>query len=232
MSRLSPLASFASLVLLAGCPLSGKETVERGGLGACIDGARAPAEGEVVSLTGSVTAITPDDPDCGTLITVDDGAGTAHTVGLLVRDADGVADAPVVALEVGAPVSLLYRYAMVWGDVTGFVLTDDTGVILAAEEGGWGGALQEGDVAGLTVTRGDEVVATEATDCMPIEGFSLTFSGDTSVELVPVSEGEVTVGGQPLTARAVAAWDYGQGTNCEMSDVSGYSSWVVYRGGS
>ena len=75
----------------------------------------------------------------------------------------------------------------------------------------------------------DEVVANETTPCQPIEGFEIAFEGSDTISLRPVSSGTVQVDGDPLTAWAIAAWDYGQSANCEISDASGYVTWMVHR---
>lgn len=216
------------LLLAAGCT---DMVVERGDVAVCLDGGRPTGGGGDIDqvLAGTVSALDAGTDACPWSATIDDGAGTITTIGLGVADADGGNLTPAVDLTVGASVALTYRYRLVWGDVAGFVLTDAGGVVLAAEEGAWGGALADGDVPGLAVARDDTVVATEPTECQPIEGYGIVFTGDEALTLTPVSSGTVLVDGAPLTAMAVAAYDYGESSNCQVSDITGETSWVVVR---
>lgn len=226
MRSFRPLLPLA-LVLSAGCPT---ETVDRGTVLVTLDGGRPPGgEGYDLMLENvAVLSVTPAAGDAPLTIALEDGADV-RTVGLSVRDADGVDATPALDLAEGDVVSLVYRYRFVWGDVAGFALHDADGLVVAAEEGAWGGSDVVQAVPGLAVRRGDDVVAREATDCVPIEGYSLVFEGDEAVELVPVAEAPVVVGGAELTAVAVASWDYGESTSCAISDATGFQSWVVYR---
>lgn len=225
MHTVRPLLLPLALALAAGCPGG----VERGTVVVSLDGGRPPLGDDLdLLLDGTVTAVEADASGARS-VTVDDGAGEVHTVGLSVGDAADADIAPALDVAVGDAVHLVYRYRFVWGDVAGFALSDADGLVVAAEEGAWGGALQEGDVPGLSVRRGDDVVAREAAECQPLEGFSLVFEGDEAVELVPVDTAPLSVDGAALTAIAVASWDYGESATCQISDVTGYDSWVVHR---
>lgn len=214
-------------LLLTGCPPA---DVDRGQVLVCLDGGR-PAEMEDLDLTveGTVTAVGAGTGGCAVDVTIEDAAGSATTIGLAVSDHANADVTPALDVAVGDAVSLLYRYRFVWGDTAGFVLSDADGLVVAAEEGYWGGALRDGDVSGLTVTRGEEVLSSEPTDCLPVEGFDLTFAGDDTATLIPVDSTTVSVGGVEVTALAVAAWDHGEPTGCDMSDATGVTAWVVSR---
>lgn len=218
----------ALLALLTGCPAT--EIVERGAVTVCLDGGRPSGDDDVdLAISGTVTAVGAATADCGPSVTVEDAAGAATTVALRVTDAAAADITPPIDVAIGDAVELVYRWRLVWGDVAGFVLSDDGGLVVAAEEGGWGGALEAGDVPGLTVRRGDAPVASEASSCQPREAFELVFEADDTVTLVAVDSAPVTIAGVAATALAVAVWDYGESEGCQISDGTGYTSWVVHR---
>lgn len=214
------------LVFAVGCVA---QPVERGDVVVCLDGERSWGPDIDLELSGTVTSIGAGDDPCVWGATLDDGAGTVASIGFGVRDAEGGDLTPPIDLVAGDTVQLTYRYRVVWGDVAGFVLSDGVGVVVAAEEGAWGGALHASDVPGLTVQRGEDVVATEPTECQPIEGYEIVYTGDEALTLTPVSSGTVQIGGAPLTAMALAAYDYGASATCQVADQTGETSWVVVR---
>ena len=201
--------------------------VDRGDLSVCLDGRRDSTGNDVdIEVAGTVIALDDTPGECSRSVVVDDGLGTVLHLGIVALDADGGDITPDMGVAVGDVVHAVYRYRMVWGDVAGFALTRDGALGAAADEGAWGGALAPDDLPGLAVTPGD-VVATERGDCLPVEGHSLVFTGDDTVEVVPVSSSSVDVDGSPLSALAVAAWGYGEPTGCDMSDTTDVYAFVV-----
>lgn len=206
--------------------------VEQGMLFACLES----ADGEVLDAKVVMEAIVgaPADPGpaCGAArnLQLVDGDGTSWVLGFEVKDADGVDITPVLDVAPGDEVSLHFRNNVVWGDVSGFVLEDFEGaLIVAADEGSWGGALKPGEVDGVVIERGREVIATEPSSCQPIEGFNIVFSADEKTVLAPVQSRIVHLGGQPFTGMAVAAWDYGEPDGCSIADATGFTSWALVR---
>lgn len=184
---------------------------------------------EVEGTLGSVDGSTTQCAQSTRTLTFDDGEGVTHTLGITVLDDDGADITPALDLEPGATISVLYRYRMVWGSTAGVVVTDAEGLVAAFEQGGWGGALQAGDVPGLEVTVGSEIVAEQRTACEPRQGRELVFGADETVTLTPVTSRALTVDGVGATALALAAYEYGDGGTCNVEDNTGFTTWAVYR---
>ncbi len=204
--------------------------VETGALQVCFEGDGASSGDDAdVEVTGQVSNTNGTTGDCSRNLDVHVGEGTVYRVGWTLLDDDGTDITPDFDVAEGDAVTLLYRYRLVWGDAAGFVLRDaDDNVVAAADEGAWGSALEEGDVPGLSVSPG-EVVATEATDCEPLEGHTLLFEGDDTVEIEPVDSGTVAVGGAEFTAYALRATSWGEGTGCDVSDTTEVYAWALSR---
>jgi len=215
------------LVLLAACL---PNTVDRGTVDICL----ADSKGELVLdqeffLRGIVGP--PDSTsDCQgvrSFSIVDNQKGT-FTWGFGVRDGDGTDITPALDVSYGDDVHLFFRDRLVWGDVAGFVLGDfEEVMIAAADEGTWGGAFEPGEVDGLSVDRGHDVIAREPTDCQPIEGYEIEFSADDDTVLAPVDSAQIDIEGRSFRALAVAAWDYGDSDSCQITDATGATAWVV-----
>jgi hypothetical protein len=217
------------LAILAACTVD--ENVERGTVDICL----ADPKGEVIDQELFLRGIVgPPDPtsECQgaqSFSIVDDFKGV-YTWGFSVRDEDGSDITPALDVGEGDEVHLFFRDRLVWGDVAGFVLGDfEEAMIAAADEGTWGGALDPGEVNGLTVERGHDVIAREPMDCQPIEGYEIEFSAEDDAVLTPVDSEEISIRGRSFTATAVAAWDYGEDDNCQITDATGATSWVVYH---
>ena len=215
-------------MLFAGCIT---EEVERGTVLVCLEGPGGEVIESELTLRGTVGAASPGSLcDSARTYTVEDKKKGTYTFGFEVRDEQQADMTPQLEVEEGDEVSLLYRDRLVWGDVAGFVLEDFEGVLIAAaDEGTWGGALDLGDVEGLAVDRGDEVVSHEEGECQPIEGYEIEFSADDDAVLTPIDAEELSIMGRPFTAIAVAAWDYGDSDDCQMTDVTGVTAWAVFR---
>ena len=215
------------LALLAAC-LS--KNVDRGTVDICL----AASTGDLVldqelflrGIVGPADS-TSECEGVRTFSIVGDKKGT-FTFGFGVRDGDGSDITPPLEVGEGDEVSLFFRDRLVWGNVAGFVLEDFEGaMIAAADEGTWGGALDAGEVDGLAVDRGHDVIAREPTDCQPIEGYEIEFSADDDAVLTPVDSEQIAIEGRSFTALAVAAWDYGESDKCQITDATGVTSWVV-----
>lgn len=205
------------------------DAVEEGSAVVCLDDERAMGGDDVdIELSGTVVNQHAG-ADCTLNLEVEADDGTRYSVGWSLADAEAQDLTPDFDVADGERVSLLYRYRMVWGDAAGFVLRDAEGdVVAAADEGAWGSALEEGDVPGLAVSPG-EVVATEATECEPLEGHTLLFEGDDTVEIEPVGSDAITVGGAEFTAYALRATSWGEGTGCDVSDTTDTYAWALSR---
>jgi hypothetical protein len=204
------------------------EAPETGSLQVCSGDFELPGEDEGVSGQGTVTAL-DDSSDCTRSVTLEDEDGLSLTLGLTVTDAAGLDVTPDWTLAEGDLVDFTFRQRMVWGTVSGFVLADAAGLMLAAEEGGWGGALLSEDLEGLEVSTGEEVVAITEGDCLTREGHEIHFQGDEMLTLLPVSSGELSLSGETLTATALRATTDGEGRVCSVSDTTDVTSWMLVR---
>lgn len=225
------------LIALTGC--SEEPAPTNGNIDACLGGPSAAAGGEdlEVEISGTVTAIDGESPDMNLVgcaeapshtIEITDEAGDVWTVGLNITTED-TDRTPTFAVAEGDVIDLTFREKLVWGTVAGFTLANEEGLIAAVEQGTWGGALNVDDTPGLEVSGGSDVINTEDTDCMPIETFSVIFSADTELELDPDNIETLELDGATYSAFAVASYDYGSGTNCQVSDSTGATAWAVYR---
>lgn len=217
-----------TLLSLFACETAFLPPVPRGSLTVCVDSVGSSGTPpESLDFTAPLTAI--GDSDCGTTFTLDDGAGTAHTVAIAAADAEGAALAPNLADLVGTELSLQWRYAQPWGTVSGFTLSDVDGLVLAADEGTWGGALGDALPTGLNVMAGGETISFDDGQCGNRAGHSILFQADETVELEPVSQGAVTVSGVDLTATALLSDSYDEDAGCGVSDTTDAVVWALWR---
>lgn len=156
---------------------------------------------------------------------VRDGDGVPWTVGWGLLDQDGLDLDLVLDYTEGSEVSLRYRHVRSFGAANGFVLSDDQGPVLAVESGTWGPALEDGDVAGLSVTSGQALYQSYE-ECGTLEHSAITFTGEDALTLEPLSMDEVTVGGRAMGVVAVANSTW---TDAECTDMAGDWMWAAYR---
>lgn len=233
-SRLGPIV-VACLGLLAGCPPAdgptGSDDVEAPDVGSvlvCLP--FGAGDDTLVEVDGTVVGIDDGSTDCVRSLTVSVDDGSVVSVGWSVSDADGGDLGPSLDLEAGDPVHLGMRAHLVFGEVRGLLITDDEGLLLAADEGTWGGGLEE-DETGLRVEPGT-VVATVEAECT-ITDYSVVRFTDaatgSSVEVWPLESDGLTVREQALTVQAVASIQRSSGRSCSVSDQTDVVSWVAWR---
>lgn len=158
-----------------------------------------------------------------TAVEIVDDEGESWFLGWTLTDATDTDVTPPFDLFEGQPVQLEHRWLGGFSVMTGFVLQDDAGLVAAVDVNGM---LEEGDVPGLEVGVG-EVSARVRGLCGRVEEHVLVFDGDDTVAVEPFGVAPLTVGGEQLTAVAVAAsWIVGP-TDC--LDASGARAWAVYR---
>ncbi len=219
------LTLLSASLLLTAC--SG--TVEKGALTLCASSNFDGGDDVVVAVSGTVTAVDDGVTGCSADVTLEDADGEAWSLGLTVLDESDADITPGLDLAVDDEVDLTWRYRMVWGDVTGFAISDAEGLAIAADEGAWGGALLEEDTPGLSVQRGADPVAEERTSCEPIEGYEVVFEADEELALTAVDSATLPVDGVDTTAMAIRATEYGESRTCETSDTTGFLTWLVVR---
>lgn len=218
------------LLLLLACstPSNSLPDIADGKLIVCLDGAgtaKLPVRETIFS--GTVTSAGRD--DCGSALTIDNGLGEVHTVSLVVTDEKGEDMTPDLSVALGETVDLYFTTIQPWGTTSGFTVTGEDGLWIAADEGQWGGALTGHMPDGLSVVAGDEEIAYHDEPCGGRVGSTVVFQGDEILELTPVSEGALTVEGTALTATAVRAYAYQSDDTCSLSDATGALTWVLSR---
>ena len=165
------------------------------------------------------------------VLTIEDGDGGEWAFAYGVTDPDDADVTPAMAVSAGEAVSVRYRAVLDFGSANGFVVTSaaDDRVIAAVEAGTWGGALQDGDVPGLMVSRG-EVFGEEPTDCGPVVHERLEFFAPTDgdvIELEPYAVSTVTLGGAPISVYAAVSATFDDRVQC--TDLAGTVSWALFR---
>jgi len=229
---------FMSLIVaLFGC--SELEAPDHGSLEVCLAGPQGtePATTADLDLTGTVTAIDTEinhwnlDGCSGasSVLEITDDTGDVWAVGLSVS-LNGEDHTPFFDVAEGDVLDLSFRVRTVWGTVSGFTLSSEDGLIAAVDEGNWGGALQPEDTPGLIVTRSEDPIHSQESDCKTFDTYTTTFAADDSIRLRPMETGAVEVEGLPFTALSVASYDYRDGNgNCHVSDLTGQTSWMIFR---
>lgn len=200
-----------------------------GALALCYSGQPA-AEDTVSEVEGSIVP-TPVDhcAEMDHVVSVESPTGEVTTVGLTVRDGREHVVPLSIDLADGSKATLRYRTSVSFGTAAGFVLRDEVGLLMAANQGTWGGALDPSDLDELSVLRG-EVVGEIPGACQGRELMSLYFeTGAGTVGVDPFGSSDLATT-PPLTAVAVSAYDWMQGDACAASDASNdLGTWLVYR---
>lgn len=195
------------------------------------------SEGDILPLDVSGTLVAPTDTapvDAAVVhpcadgphryVGVTDAEGVTWWAGYALADESGAPLESEYTLIDGAPATLRFRSIRSFGSAAGFVLTVDGAPAVAVENGGWGPALEDGDVPGLSVETG-RVVARRHSKCGPQVFHALTLTGDDPLDVTPMAGAPLSVGGVPMFAWGVAAWDLDH-TTC--LDAAGTRIWALF----
>jgi len=203
------------------------DAVQNGSLSLCST-VETSWEDTLLEVSGTVVALDDGTVDCSRSVTLKDAEDNLYTVGLTVLDGDGNDITEPIDLAVDQEADLLYSFIMVWGTAAGLTLHDEDGLVLAADEGTWGGALADIDL-GFSVAYSEDPIATRREECMVTDGHAILFQGDALVTLDPVTTTGIQVDGQSLNATAVRANKLSSGRNCSISDTTDSLTWLVSR---
>ena len=220
--RIATLITLTTLGL-AGC----QETIEQGSLAFC-SSFEISGPDTITEVNGQVTAIDADTVDCARSITVTDEGGTDHIIGLTVTGPGDADLTPTFDVAIGDDVTLHHHFKQVWGTVEGFVLSDEQGLVMAVDEGAWGGVFDDTEL-GFSVGYSDEPFMTTTSECLSTDYHDVVFSADSPVVVAAGASDELRIDGETFTGTAVTAKRFGPGKKCEVSDMTNYLTWVVSR---
>jgi len=229
---------FALASLLMGCPTTDggiwwdtgddpSGEITRGRVRVCTDQS-ANMQDLDLDISGVVIALNDGSVDCSQSVTLTLDDGSVASFGYTLVDADEQDITPPLDLETGETVWGVYRYKLVFGSVAGLSLEDDAGFVLAADEGGYAGALSADDIP-FSVSQGEDVIGRERDDCVIKNQYEVIFEADDSVTLAPVASGAISFHGRTFAAYAISAIGYDAGRNCSISDLTDSLSWAVVR---
>ena len=130
------------LFLLSGC--SGMLSPEEGKMNFCppanID--NAGENGNVqLSVRGILQEVRSSDGECDVEIVVEN-EGETYVFGYSISDHEDVSQTQIPTWETGGSIEIEYREKMVFGTTQSIIAFDDSGLLMALEEGYWGGSIE------------------------------------------------------------------------------------------
>ena len=173
----------------------------------------------------------------GKLVDIQEGSGycavelvfqtetTKHVIGYSILDPEGNNASFIPSWTSGENVTLSTHISFEWGMSYGLVLEDSEGVLMALDEGTWGGALQNAELP-FEVEQSESDIGSIQEECLSKTGFNLTIGDE---ELMPFGEFDLTINEQDFTFIAVSAIEYGPGHSCESFDISDEFAWGIFR---
>ena len=175
-------------------------------------------------LTGNLVNIREGSGDCSAEL-VFQTEDTEHIIGYSILDPEGNDASFIPDWTSAENVTLSTHISFVFGMSYGLVLEDSESILIALDEGTWGGALQDAELP-FTVEPSVNSVAESEGECLTKIGYALSVGDE---ELVPFGEFDLAIAGQDFTFVAVSAVEYGPGTSCEVSDKSDEFAWGIFR---
>ena len=112
-----------------------------------------------------------------------------------------------------------------FGTSYGLVVEDDDGILIALEEGYWGGALTDVDLP-FTVEKSQNPIAVIEEECVTKTGYALTVGDDV---MAPYAVYDLTIENMDYKFLSIAAIEYSPGESCQVTDMSDQFSWGVFR---
>lgn len=175
-------------------------------------------------LTGNLTDIREGSGDCAAEL-VFQTEDADHVIGYSILDPEGNDATFIPDWTSVENVTLSTHISFVFGMSYGLILEDDSGIMLALDEGTWGGALKDADLP-FEVGQSEANIGFIEEECLTKTGFALTIGDE---ELIPFGEFDLTIEGEGFTFVAVSALEYGPGTSCSISDMSDEFAWGIFR---
>ena len=175
-------------------------------------------------LRGSLLDIREGSGDC-TAELVFQTEEAEHVIGYSILDPEGNDASFIPSWTIAENVTLSTHISFVFGMSYGLLLEDDSGIMLALDEGTWGGALQDAELP-FEVGQSENDIGSTEQECITKTGFALTIGDD---ELLPFGEFDIAIDEQNFTFIAVSAVEYGPGTSCSISDMSDEFAWGIFK---
>lgn len=179
---------------------------------------------EPMFVTGDLVNIRESSGDCAAelVFQVED---REHIIGYSILDPEGNDATFIPEWNAVEEVTLSTHISFVFGMSYGLILEDSNGILMALDEGAWGGALRDATLP-FEVGQSENALSSNQGECITATGYALTIGEE---EMAPFGEYDLDIDGQGFTFIAVAAVEYGPGTSCEISDMSDIFSWALFR---
>ena len=182
-------------------------------------------DGDVrLSISGILQEVRASDGECSVEIVVEND-GETYVFGYSILDAEDVSQTKVPTWQTGGNIQMEYREKMVFGTTQSILAYDDAGLIMALEEGYWGGSIDAEELP-FAVEWSELIVAESVSDCMVREGYRILIN-DTS--FAPFYVDQVNIDNTEWDFYAVAAVQVQDGATCSVSDKSDHFSWAAIR---
>ena len=177
-----------------------------------------------LSVSGVLQEVRSSDGECNVDIVVEK-EGETYVFGYSILDPDDVPQEQVPTWQTGGNIEIEYREKMVFGTTQSILAYDDTGLIMALEEGYWGGSIEASELP-FTVDWSELVVAESVSDCMVREGHEIFAN---SKLFTPFDVDGFNADNTEWDFYAVAAVKVKDGATCSVSDKSDHFSWAAIR---
>ena len=178
---------------------------------------------EPIFVTGALVTIR-EGSDCAAELVIQT-ADSELAVGYSILDPDGV-DATFIPDWTSAEnVTLSTHISAEFGMSYGLILEDSSGIMLALEQGSWGGALKNAELP-FEADQSEAAIGVIETECLTSTGYDLVV-GDN--QFTPFGVFDLALDDQDFTFVAVSAMEYGPGQRCEASDMSDVFAWGLFR---
>ena len=177
-----------------------------------------------LSVRGVLQEVRSSDGECDVEIVVEN-EGETYVFGYSILDPDDVSQTQVPTWETGGSIEIEYREKMVFGTTQSIIASDDAGVLMALEEGYWGGSIEASELP-FSVGWSELIVAESVSDCMVREGYQILVNDES---FTPFFADDFNLDGTQWEFYAVAAVQVKDGASCSVSDKSDHFSWAAIR---
>jgi|GEM_PF-6175110 len=175
-------------------------------------------------VSGELQEIRDGSGECNIELVIEN-EGETYTFGYSILDPDAVPQAQLPTWDVGQTVDVEYREKFVFGTTQSMLVHDDSGLMMALEEGYWGGSIDASELP-FSVTWSALIVAQKESDCIITEGYSIVVD---DVPFTPFYNDTFSVGDAEWDFYAVAAVQLKDGKTCSVSDKSDHFAWAAIR---